>query len=912
MLHGRRTEVSLLDELLREARRARSSTLVLSGEAGSGKSALLEYARRQAEDMHVLPAHGLGVETSLPFAALDRLVRPLWGYLPGIPAPQASALRGALGEAGGGGDDRFLIALGTLSLLAEASERHPLLCLVDDAHLLDEASADAMLFVARRLGTEGILMLFATRPEAGTVFGSRGITEHRLGGLDHAAAAALLEEHATIPLAPELRDRIIASTCGNPLALRELPAMLTDAQLKGADPLLTPLPVGARVERAFGVRIRRLPAASKTLLLIAAADDAGELATVLHAGEQLGISDSALDAIEHADLLHLEGQQLTFHHPLVRSAAYHTATVSQRRAAHTAIASVLDAPVDADRLAWHRAAAALTPDPDAVAELDAAAKRARSRSGFAAASHALERAATLTGDERERSARLIAAVENSWLAGRIDRARTLLEGTRSLAASPSVRADERRYRGLLELTGGSPADAGPLLLHAAKEIAPHDRHRALDLLNLASVASVYAGDRAAASAIARVARSLGPVEAGEPRLLVELLIGLGAFSDGDLEAAVRHLRAALALEDDETRLDVEEQPTALLFTGRAALFLGDDEAVLRTHHRAAGRARDAGALGFLNQLLPRLAYAELVAGRWGAAEGFAEEGHHLARELGQPDLVAYSQVLLALLAAYRGDEDECRSLAADVHGSATTHRFALVAEFSSWALSVVELGRADHDAALLRARDITASAAVYWSGLDRIEAAALGADQQTGRAWLDGFEAWAVATDAPWAKAVALHAHALLTADEIEAERGFRAALAMHDEAARPFERARTALAFGGFLRRTRRRVESREHLRAAGHTFEVLGARVWAERARRELRASGESARRAAPGTSERLTPQELQVAQFVSRGLSNHEVAGQLFLSPRTVAFHLRNVFRKLDITSRTELGHLELDAE
>ena len=349
-----------------------------------------------------------------------------------------------------------------------------------------------------------------------------------------------------------------------------------------------------------------------------------------------------------------------------------------------------------------------------------------------------------------------------------------------------------------------------------------------------------------------------------------------------------------------------------MVAGRAALFLGDDDAVLRRHHDAADHARASGAVGFLTQILPRLSGAELWAGRWGSAAANAQEGLELARELQQNDLVAYSLVLFALLAAHRGEEDECRRLAARGRELASTHRFTLVTEFADWATTLLELGRGDHQAAYLRARDVTSSAAVYWSGLDRVEAAVHSGHPEIASGWLDEIEAWARATEAPWSLAIVHHGRALLAPNLDEAERHFSTALEAHDRAARPFERARTSLAFGALLRRSRRRVDSREHLRAAGDTFGVLGARAWAEQAHRELRASGESARRRVPAATEQLTPQELQIAQFVSRGLSNRDVASRLFLSPRTVAFHLRNVFRKLDVTSRSELAHMRGELE
>ncbi|MGN6171070.1 MAG: ATP-binding protein [Solirubrobacteraceae bacterium] len=910
MLYGRELERSRIGELLDGARGSRSGALVLLGEAGIGKSALLDDARKRAADMQVLLARGVESEAQLPFAALHQLVRPVLGLLENVPEPQAHALRGALGLETSPGSDRFLVSLAVLSLLAEAAEDQPVLCLVDDAHWLDEASGDALVFVARRIEAEGIVMLLSARERDVRRFDVRGLSELRLDALDPDAAGALLDRRAGVALSSESRQRLIRATGGNPLALMELPALLSEAQLTGVEPLLDPLPVSARVERAFLARVRELPEDTQTLLLVCATDDSGELATILSAAARLGVSLEALDAAERTALVHVYGTKLELHHPLVRSAVYQGAPFSRRRAAHGALASVLDGESEADRRAWHRAAASLEPDPSVVEDLEQAAIRARQRVGFAAASQAFERAATLTADEHGRARRLTAAAENAWLAGRLERALVLLRRARPLASEPIQRADIDRYLGLTEMSDGIPAEAFQLLFRAAEEVAPLDGERALQLLNFASVASVYAGDPAAAVAIAARARGLTVPDAPENRMLVELLSGLGAHFEGDFAAAAKGLGAALAFEEELEEDALADEAVSLLRAGRAAMFLGDDEAGLRIHRAAAGRARAAGTIGLLTQILPRLGHAELSAGRWASAAANAEEGLELARETGQHDFVAYQLILLALIAAHRGDEDDCLSLAAQGLELASARRFTLVAEFGHWALTALDVGLGRAADAFVRARQISLTGAVLRAGLDRIEAAARTGETDIARDWLASFEPWAHNGRAGWARAVALHCRALLSGDEQEAEGLFNAALAAHREAARPFERARTELAFGEFLRRARRRVEARQHLRAALDVFEGLGARPWTERTRTELRASGQTARRRDPSTRDELTAQELQIASLVTQGLTNRDVAAQLFLSPRTVDFHLRNVFRKLDISSRTQLATLELD--
>ena len=909
MLYGRDAERARLGGLLEDARESRSGVLVIRGEAGVGKSALLEDARQRASDMRVLSGSGIESEAQVPFAALHQIVRPILGHLEKLPEPQGGALRGALGLEVREGHDRFLISLAVLSLLAEAAEDGPLLCLIDDAHWLDLASSDALVFVGRRLEAEGIAMLFAVREHEGYGFEAGGLPELALGGLDPQAAAAVIGRRANVALSPEARQRLVAATGGNPLALLELPEVLSEAQLAGAEPMLAPLPVGERIERAFLARVHRLPEDTQTLLLVAAAEDSGDLATVLSAAAQLGAAPQALDAAEREGLARVRGDQLEFHHPLVRSAVYHSAPLSRRHIAHRALASVLNGESEVDRRAWHHAAATVGPDPAVVSELDQAAQRARKRSGFAAASLAFERAAALTSNEDQRVRRMIAAAENAWLGGRVERAAMLLTQAQPLASEPTHRADIDRYLGLIEMMDGIPGDACHLLFRAASAVAPLDGQRALQLLNLASVAATWADDGEAAVAIARLAQGLA-VDTPIDHMLVALLTGIGAHFEGDFAAAAPPLRRAVSsaerLDDDYTT----EEPVALLFAGRAALYLGDDRDVYRIHHEAALRARTAGLLVILTQILPQVGIAELWEGRWASAWANLSEGLRIAREIGQHDLVAYQLVLLALIAAHRGDEDECRSLAGESLELSSARRFVFATESAHWALTVLELGLGRPEEALRHARGASDSGIRLWAMLDRIEAAVHAGEREAARDWLAYFEPWAENGGAAWARAVLLHCKGLLSDDERECECLLRASLDAHAKATRPFERSRTELALGELLRRARRRVEAREHLRAALNGFEGLGARLWAERARTELRASGQVARRRDPSTTDELTAQELQIVHLVAQGLSNREVAAQLFLSTRTIDFHLRNVFRKLNISSRTQLARLDLD--
>ena len=908
MLYGRDAERSLLGGLLDGARASRSAVLVIRGEPGAGKSALLDDARQAADGMTVLAARGIESEAQLPFAALHQLTRPALEHLGQLPDPQAGALRRALGLEEGEGDDRFLVSLAVLSLLAEAAEQRPLLCLIDDAHWLDDASADALVFVARRLEAEGVVILFGAREGEARRFDAPGLPELNLGGLDREAADALLDCRAGLPLSPEVRDRLIEGTGGNPLALLELPGTLGEARLSGTELIDGPLPVSARVERAFLARARRLPQDTQTLLLVAAADDAGELATVLRAARSLGIDAAALDGAEQEGLVRIQGTRIEFRHPLVGSAVYQGAPLSRRQEVHRALADALES--DTDQRAWHRASATVEPDALVAGALERAAGRARHRSGYAAASLALERAAALTDDDATRARRLSAAAGDAWLAGRLERAVMLLDRVRPLATDPVLLSDMGRLQGLVELTSGVPADAFEIFARAAGLVASRDGGRALYLLGIASVAAGYAADTRGWVAISDMARDVEVEDTADSRFLRRLLSGLGALSADDFEGAVPELRAALAGAEELDADRFDTRPGLLVLAGATAFFLGDDEAAHRFNHRAATRARARGAVGILTQILPRLAHTELWAGRWQPASANAREGLQLAREVGQHDVAAHTLVVLALAAAPRGDEEECRSLVAESRDLALARGLVHVADLGRWALAMLDLAAGGAEEALAHLREMSAPAAVLWAALDRIEAAVRAGEPDTAHGWLQPFERWATSTGAPWALGVASHGRALM-ADAEEAERLFEAALRAHRRAARPLERARAELAFGEFLRRGRRRVEARDHLRAALDGFETLGARPWAERARAELRASGQTARRRDPSTTGRLTAQELQIARFVGQGLTNRDVAAQLFLSRRTIDFHLRNVFRKLGIATRTELARLDLDS-
>jgi DNA-binding CsgD family transcriptional regulator len=907
MLRGRSSERSAITALLDGARAHRSGVLVLRGQAGAGKSALLDDAVTGAGDTQVLRATGVESEAQMPFAALHQLLRPVLGHVAGLPGPQAGALRAAFGLAEAAGDNRFLVSVAVLGVLAEAAGSSPVLCLVDDAQWLDDASANALVFVARRLEAERVVLLFAARDGDVRRFTAPGLPELHVGGLDPVAAAELLAERAGVPVSAEVSARLVETTGGNPLALVELPSVLTRDQLRGREPLPRPLPLTEGIERTFLQRVRRLPVGAQRLLLIAAADDTARLVTVVDAAARLGVPATALDAVERAELIRVRAGELEFRHPLVRSAVYRGATTIERRDAHRALAEVLDSRADVDRRTWHRALAAVEPDETVVRELEQTAVRARARGGFEAACTALERAAELTAAPEPRAGRLAGAGENAWLAGQLGRAAGLLHVARLITTDPILRADVDRLRAWIEFSAGSTVTGRHLLLRAAKEVVDRDGRRAVEMLVAAAEAAWVTSDLPADAELRALAARAPRDGDTRTRFFAGLLDGFVGLLDGRVAGPVRALTAAIGLAADPGDADLVAR------AGHTAFYLGDDEAAYRLNARTVAHARANGVVADVLFALQRLALAEILTGRWPAAQASAAEALRLARETGQPATSAVSLGWLAVLAALRGD-DGVESLLAEAEDTVRSRALGVldgqVRDALNWARGLRELaaGRPVPAVTWLSAMSHPALAGMA-AALDRIEAAVHAGHRDAARERLATLDAFARHTGIASSQARVAHCRAVLAEGDVARDL-FEEALALHARAPRPFERARTELAYGEHLRRARRRVDARAHLEAALETFEQLGARPWAERARLELRAAGRTARRRDPSTALRLTPQEIQVARFVARGLHTREVAAQLFLSTRTVDFHLRNVFAKLGISSRTELARLPLD--
>ncbi|WP_198679434.1 helix-turn-helix transcriptional regulator [Thermomonospora amylolytica] len=898
MLHGRAGELAAVDRLLDGARHGRSGALVVRGEAGIGKSAILDHAAA-ARDMTVLRGTGIESESELPYAGLHLLLGKAVDRIGALPAPQARALRGALGIGEPARADRFLTGLAVLSLLAELAEERPLLVLVDDAHWLDEGSAQALLLAARRLDAEPIAMIFAVRDGHAPAFGAPGLPELRLGGLDEASAAELLAERAA-DLAPHVREQIRHQAQGNPLALLELAAAQREGRLAAETAMVRPLPAHSRVRRTFAERIAAVPPRTRTVLLVVAADDTGDPAVVLAAARRLGATTEDLEPAERRGLVHLVEGRLDFRHPLIRTVAYQEATLHQRLAVHRALAEVMDAPQYADRRARHLAAATTGPDEEVAAELERSAEQARARGGYGAVAAAYARAAELTPDPRRRGRRLAAAARAAVDAGRLDQAERLADEAAGHLTDPLELAEVAEIRAALAGGQGRQRAAHDILAEAALSVARRAPQRASGMLFHAVEAAWNAVDFEAVAATAGRAAALGLPGGERIRAMARVADGLNHLGGGDMGDGLAALRELVAFTGDA---GPRESATVAFWH----LLLGDHEAA---HDLAAGlerQCRARSALGALPRVLGLLARAQLLQGRHREARSNAAEGLQLARDIGQPEGEGLPATVLAQLAAIEGDEEEFARISA----AALDHATGTSPLRLACARSLLDLGLGRYEAAADRLTEIAAGPARL-DGLssmpDLVEAAVRLGRTGPAREITAWYADWAEHTGRPWALAVASRCRALTGQD---VGRHYARAVELHREpGGRPFEQARTELLYGEWLRRARRPSEARTHLRAALETFERLPARPWAERARTELRAAGETTTGRAPDDlTARLTPQELQVARLAAAGLSNREIGAQLFLSPRTVGYHLSNAYPKLGVTSRAALAGLGL---
>jgi DNA-binding CsgD family transcriptional regulator len=894
-LVGRERELAAIERLLEASERGRSGSLVLRGEAGIGKTALLTYAAEHGPDRTVLRTAGVEAESDLAFAGLYGLLHPIEDKLGELPEMQAAALAGALGLAPSRGADRLLVSAAVLSLLAAAAEEGPLLCLIDDAQFLDVASMEALLFSARRLAAEPVALLFAVRQGAGRVFAASGLPELVVDGLDAETAARLLAASAPEAADP-VREWLLAEAAGNPLALLELPIGLSAAQLQGRAALPETTPLSSRLRSAFLQRIDQLPAGTPTALLIAALDDVGEVGTVVRAAGAAGSPEDALHSAERVGLLRVVGSRIVFRHPLVRSALLESSTHTERQRAHAALATALSGPQDADRRVWHEALAALVADEQVAGALESSARRTQARAGHASAATAFVRAAELSADEGRRTGRLAAGAEAAWIAGQPERARELIARALPLATGER-RAELLHLSGVIEARTGDLRSAIAVLVEAAD--ATDQGSHTLELLTEATEAAAYAGDYAQAAALGARAGAIEP--RGETdRFRVAALSGVAAALASDHERAARFLPEAIGRAK---RLD---DPRSLVWAAHIATLGGTLGDGLPYATRAVAIARERGLLNILPIALWQQAVALAGQGRFSLAYAAAEEGIRLASDFGHHWGRSWNLAILATVDALRGDEARARAHADEAVELAARSGTTLLVGFAEWALGMLELTlgrpRDATDRLLHASADEKANPRfALWSVVDLIEAAARSGrlDEIVDR--LDSYRDWVKHSPSPARQS--LLARCLALAEEGGEREQFEAALAPYPGRS-PLHQARTELLYGEWLRRVRQPREARVHLRRAADLFRQVGAPPWEERAEAELRATGETARRRDPSTLDQLTPQELQIAGLVAEGMTNREVAAQLYLSPRTIDYHLRKVFSKLGLGSRSEL--------
>ncbi|GHH40763.1 helix-turn-helix transcriptional regulator [Lentzea cavernae] len=909
MLVGRDGERDHVERALGLASAGRGAALVVRGEAGIGKSALLDHAVAAAGDMRVLRGVGIESEAELAFGALHLLLYPYLDRLDLLPGPQAAALRGAFGLS----DDTatpFLIGAATLTLLAELAAERPLLCVVDDAQWLDRGSSDALLFAARRFQADPVVVLFAVRDTA-VPFHTPGIEELRLPGLSPEAAAGLLDDRSPGLTAP-VRARVLEEAGGNPLALLELGAARLAAQREGrAEPAhqVGPLPVTRRVQDAFREQIVGLPPACQSILLVAAADRFAGMDAVLRVARAVGADVSDLDAAERAGLISVADGELAFRHPLVRAAAYQCATHHQRIAVHRAFAEALSSPEVLDRRAWHLAAATTEPDEAVAAELERTALRAERRGGAMAVSAAYDRAGRLSVDPELKARRIAKAALAAYDAGKPDRAARLAVEVTSLTGDPAVVADVTLLRGQIEYERKSPEADAALACEAARLVLDSDPERALVMLTEMSCAGRDAGALHLVAEAGRMLARLRLEPDSRHRASADAQISWGDLLRGRPEHAAGPLRAILEIG----RLP-DEDVMHRVVAGFSGLMLADDRATAAVMETMIAEVRASGALTWIPYAQEVLAFAEMLRGDFVTAQTALAEAVALSTEFGMDTEVALLRATSVWLAAVTGDERRCRALAAEVL-PVLDGRHAVGTALTFWGLGLLDLAAGRYGTAFDALHAVCTGPARYDFPIravpDLVEAAVRDGDPGRVTEQLAAFERWAAHVDSPIATAL-LHRCRAMAEDTADAEEHYRAALDLHAEHGGRFDQARTQLLHGEWLRRRRRRGEARTELAAALAAFTRLGASTWEARATTELTALGErpALEPVAADALKNLTPQEVQVVRLAAAGLSNKEIGAQLFLSPRTIGHHLYRAYPKLGVTRRIELAQLGLE--
>jgi DNA-binding CsgD family transcriptional regulator len=901
-LRGRRDECAELDRLREGVRAGRSGVLVVRGEAGVGKTALLEYAVASASDLRVLRAAGVESEMELAFAGLHQLCAPLLDRLDRLPGPQRDALEITFALSAGPVPDRFFVGLAVLGLLSEVAEERPILCVVDDAQWLDRASAQTLLFVARRLVAESVVMLFAARALDDD---AEGLPDLVLEGLRGADARSLLASVLPGRLDERIADEFLAETRGNPLALLELPRGLTAAQLAGGFGLPAALSLRGRIEESYLKRLAALPEDTQRLLLVAAAEPTGDPALLWRAVERLGITGSALEPAGSAGLIEVDSR-VRFHHPLVRSAAYRVATPEQRRDAHRALAAATDAQADPDRRAWHLAEAAGGPDEDVAAELEQAAGRAQARGGLAAAAAFLERAAVLTPRDPRRAQRALAAAQAKYQSGAIEDALTLLATAEAGALGDLERARADLLRAEIAFASRRDSDAPPLLLKAARKLEAVDATLARATYLEALRAAVFAGRFGVGVREVSKAALSGPPLPPSPRPSDLLLQGLAIQATEGFAAGAPILKEALSGFRQEADLPPSETHW-LSFAIYATANLWDDETWRILSERDLESARSAGALTRVPLALNLVGYIRGISGELTLAESLLDEIRAAIEATGIP---SYNYVAL-WVAALRGREGELARLVETTATDGLARGEGTVLGIGRRATAALNNGLGRYDVALAAVRQAVDVEPFDELGSPRtmpelIEAAVRCAEHPLAERAIERLADSTRASGTDWALGVEARSRALLTYGDT-ADDLYREAVERLARTGNRLQLARTHLLYGEWLRREHRRLDARKQLRTALEMFTSMGTEAFVGRAERELLATGERVRKRSVETPDALTPQEAQIARLAHDGLSNTEIGARLFISQHTVAYHLRKVFSKLDITSRNQLARV-----
>lgn len=907
MLVGRDAELAEIDELLTATVAGRGRALAIRGEAGIGKSALLDHAAESAEGMRVLRGTGIESEAELGFGVLHMLLYPYAERIDELPGPQAAALRAAFGQAEAGEVNRFLVGAATLTLLAELAAEAPTLLLVDDVQWIDQSSTDALLFAARRFGADPMAMILGVRDTA-LPLPTPGIATIRLSGLPRAAAVDLLDRH-TPGLTVPGRERVLAESAGNPLALKELGRARRTSETTGrVDPghEVGPMAVTSRVQESFRAQIAELPTGTRTLLLIAASDIGTGIGTVLSVAARHGLSNADLAPAELAGLVAADTDRLVFRHPLIRAAIYRGAPHHQRIAVHESFAQVLTEAVDADRRAWHLAAAATRPDERVAVALENTARRQQRRGGAMAVSAAYDRAGRLSVDPERKAHRILLAARAAYDAGYPDRATRLAAEAVSLTDDLGIHAAATHIRAQVEYERTSPAADAELSLRAAALITGSDPERAALILAEAVCCARDAADRELLTRGAELLNSLRLPEDSPLRAHVSAQIAWADLLAGNPEPAVAAMSAQIAEADRDSVDDLHRVVAA--FSG---LMLAEDAASAAIMDEMVTGARTRGELQWIPYALELAALAHMFSGAFGEARIAAAEGISISTELGMPTEAAALRAIEVWLAAVAGDEPGCRALAGEiVPRLSETHRTH--AALAEWGLAIADLAAGDFDAALDRLDTVCTGPAAYDFLIravpDQVEAAVRGGHRDRAGAHLAVFGRWAQSVANPVAAALSHRCHALLTTGDA-AEDHYSAALAQHEKYGGRYDRARTQLVYGEWLRRRRRRSDARNQLAAALDTFDHLGARAWVARAHAELAALGDQPAARRTDRLAQLTPQEIQVVRLAAAGHSNKEIGARLFLSPRTIGHHLYNAYPKLGVARRAELAQLGL---